>query len=266
VSKNMMSFNSQEQPQYLRDYLAGAAGSTGIRKIRATGLTMWGVPGGARLLDAGCGNGEMARELAAVLPGAEVTAVDFSADAIAEATRGHDGSQVKYEVADIYDLPYEDGTFDGVRTERVLQHLTEPDRAITELARVLRPGGRMCMIDTDWESLLLDGSPAGLTEKMQAVQDRMNSNRPPSSMSSGRTLRRRMVQAGLTDVQAVPMAGVYANLEEARQVMPLYRDSPMAAPLGPAFGTLLDAVEQADADGTFLITLTMWVVVGTRSS
>ncbi|MFG1606101.1 methyltransferase domain-containing protein [Actinoplanes sp. NPDC049265] len=261
----MVSFDSQEQPQYLRDYLAAAAGSTGVRNIRAAGLARWEVPWTGRLLDAGCGNGEVARELAGLMPDAEVTAVDFSADAIAEATRGHDGSRVKYEVGDLLDLPYEDGAFDGVRTERVVQHVADADRAIAELTRVLRPGGRMCMIDTDWDSLLVDGSPEGFNDRARTLVNVLNASRPPHSMASGRALRRRMHQAGLTDLRAEPFAGVHTDLDQARQVLPLYRDSPMTAAIGPAFDDLMDDVEAAAADGTFLLTLTMWVVVGTRA-
>ncbi|GLY97550.1 hypothetical protein [Actinoplanes sp. NBRC 103695] len=52
------SFGSTEQPQYLREYLANAAGASGIRRVRPAGLALWETTG--QLLDAGCGNGEVA--------------------------------------------------------------------------------------------------------------------------------------------------------------------------------------------------------------
>ena len=58
------------------------------------------------------------------------------------------------------DLP--DDSFDGVWCERVLQHVDDADVAIGELIRVTRPGGRVCLIDTDWDSLAFDGVPPGL--------------------------------------------------------------------------------------------------------
>ncbi|MFI9219413.1 methyltransferase domain-containing protein [Streptomyces werraensis] len=69
----------------------------------------------------------------------------------------HDGTPVDYAVGDISSLDAPDGHYDGVRCERVLQHLPEPDAAIRELIRVTRPGGRVCVIDTDWPSCAWDG-------------------------------------------------------------------------------------------------------------
>lgn len=260
-----ISFGNTEQPPLLREYLAGAATSTGIRRVRATGLALWDVTG--QLLDAGCGNGEVARELVALLPDTEVTALDHSADAIAEATRLHDGGQVKYEVGDIYQLPYADGRFDGVRTERVLQHVAEPDRAVAELARVLRPGGRMLLIDTDWDSLLVDGSPADLNDRVRTLyaeaRQRMNVAGDPTS---GRTLRRRMIQAGLTDVRAEPVTVAFTDIAEASLVLPLSREIlDVVVEDTSAVDAWFADLEVAVADGTFLATLTMWVAVGTRS-
>ncbi|MCO8278081.1 methyltransferase domain-containing protein, partial [Actinoplanes sp. TRM 88003] len=253
------------QPQYLRDYLATAAASPDIVRVRATGLALWNLPAdsGLQLLDAGAGNGEVARELATLLPGAHVTAVDFSADAIAEATARHDSSRVTYQVADIDNLPYDDGHFDGVRSERLLQHLREPSRAVAEMVRVLRPGGRLCLIDSDFESLLVDGSPPGFNDRVQAVSAASHATRPPEAASSGRTLRRRLVQAGLTDIHAEPVTIVFTDMASATQVLPLHRNNPMVARV-PELSSLLDTIDEAVDDGTFLLAFTMWVAVGTR--
>ncbi|MFI5842881.1 methyltransferase domain-containing protein [Catenuloplanes sp. NPDC051500] len=166
---DISDFSGTVQTAAAHEYLTAAAASTGIRRVRETGLRMWGVGPGDRLLDAGCGNGEVARELAALLPGADVVALDHSADAVTAASKLDDGTPVTYQVGDVYSLPYPDGHFDGVRTERVLQHLDDPDRAVAELARVLRPGGRMCLIDTDWPSLLYDGSPENFHDRAIAL-------------------------------------------------------------------------------------------------
>jgi len=263
---NALTFDNKDQQQHLRDYLAAAASSPDIQRMRAAGMALWDVGGAHRLLDAGCGNGEVARELAAAHPGAEVTAADFSPDAIAEAARRHDGSQVKYEVADVYDLPYEDGYFDGVRAERVFQHLLDPNRAVTELARVLRPGGRMCLIDPDWDTALVDGSPEAFNDYARTVFASQSELRPAgrSSMSSGRTLRRRMLHAGLTDIRLEPITVAHTELAALRLVLPMRRETPVSEALKPTFDAFFDDLEQAAADGTFLFTLTMWMVAGTK--
>ncbi|MFJ9999762.1 methyltransferase domain-containing protein [Streptomyces werraensis] len=77
--------------------------------------------------------------------------------AVSVASSRHDGTPVDYAVGDISSLDAPDGHYDGVRCERVLQHLPDPDAAIRELIRVTRPGGRVCVLDTDWPSCAWDG-------------------------------------------------------------------------------------------------------------
>jgi SAM-dependent methyltransferase len=87
-----------------------------------------------RVLDAGCGDGWIAGSVVAP----EVVCVDQSKAAVDSArARGLDA-----HIADIADLPFEEGEFDAVMCNNVLYHLVDRDGAIAELARVLRPGGR----------------------------------------------------------------------------------------------------------------------------
>lgn len=87
-----------------------------------------------RVLDAGCGNGG----LAALLTAPEVVCVDQSEAAVEAArTRGLEALQ-----ADIQDLPFEDASFDVVMCNWALYHLPDLDRGLSEIGRVLHPGGR----------------------------------------------------------------------------------------------------------------------------
>ncbi len=174
-----------------------------IQQIRQVGRTAMHIGDGDRLLDVGCGLGEEARELAR-LAGAtgEVTAVDLSKTLIAEARERDNGAGVRYAVGDINSLDFADGTFDAVRSERVIQHVPDPDAAIAELVRVTVPGGRVCVIDTDWDSFLMDGVPAAYLESLtQLARDKGTLLRP-----TGRLLRGQFVRAGLTAVTAEPVA------------------------------------------------------------
>jgi SAM-dependent methyltransferase len=91
-----------------------------------------------RFLDAGCGMGELAERVRQEL-GAEVVAVDISPRMV-ELTRarGIDASE-----ADVQALPFDDGSFDCVAAGWLLYHVPDLDRGVRELARVLRPGGRL---------------------------------------------------------------------------------------------------------------------------
>jgi ubiquinone/menaquinone biosynthesis C-methylase UbiE len=53
-------------------------------------------------------------------------------------------------------LEFPDSSFDGVRSDRTLQHVEDPERALTELVRVVKRGRRVVVMDPDWETLALD--------------------------------------------------------------------------------------------------------------
>jgi SAM-dependent methyltransferase len=91
-----------------------------------------------RVLDVGCGDGRLPSLFAAP----EVVAVDTSADAVERAAaRGLDA-----QLADATALPFGDGSFDVVTCNHMLYHLPDPDQALAEFVRVLRPGGRFAGI------------------------------------------------------------------------------------------------------------------------
>src|SRR5687767_11884507 len=110
-----------------------------------------GLVRGERLLDLGAGGGRHAFE--AMRRGARVTALDYSAadlkDAVAVAGAMLAGNEVGEEVwagavnGDALQLPFADNTFDRVVVSEVLEHIWDDERALVEIVRVLRPGGRV---------------------------------------------------------------------------------------------------------------------------
>jgi SAM-dependent methyltransferase len=103
------------------------------RRFVAEGLTP--------VLDVGCGEGELAEKLTRE-SGAAVVAVDQSPRMV-ELTRARG---VDARVADIEDLPFWDGSFDAVVAAWMLYHVPDLARGISELARVLAPGGRLVAV------------------------------------------------------------------------------------------------------------------------
>jgi ubiquinone/menaquinone biosynthesis C-methylase UbiE len=106
-------------------------------------------PAGAPLdaLDAGCGTGFLSLELA--VRGHRVTGVDFAPAMLAEARRkaAAAGLSIRFEEADAEHLPFAAGSFDLAISRHVLWTLPHPEAAIDEWLRVLRPGGRLAIID-----------------------------------------------------------------------------------------------------------------------
>jgi len=96
---------------------------------------------GARLLDVCTGHGVLAG--AAAARGARASGLDFAAEAVAAARRNVPG--VEFRQGDAQDLPYGDASFDAVVCGYGIIHVSHPDRALREMRRVLRPGGRLAV-------------------------------------------------------------------------------------------------------------------------
>jgi ubiquinone/menaquinone biosynthesis C-methylase UbiE len=118
-------------------------------------------------LDAGCGTGFLSFELAA--RGHRVTGVDFAPAMVAEARRkaAARGVPIRLEEADVEQLPFAPGTFDLVISRHVLWTLPHPEAAIDEWIRVLRPGGRLVVVD----SHLGPGPPPPASENARTSQE-----------------------------------------------------------------------------------------------
>jgi len=106
------------------------------------------VPRGLRVVDVGTGSGALLPLLAAAAD--EVEAVDHSASLLARARRRcRDAGcrNVRFHEADVRELPFDDGTFDAAYSSMVLHHLPRPVDALRELARVVRPGGSVVVVE-----------------------------------------------------------------------------------------------------------------------
>jgi ubiquinone/menaquinone biosynthesis C-methylase UbiE len=124
---------------------------------------------GAAVLDIGTGPGVLLDELAKRRPDLTVTGVDRSADMVAAARRklARYGDRATTVTGDAADLPFTDGAFDLIVSSLSLHHWDRPAEAGRELARVLRPGGRICIYDVPaapFDKLVTDGQKPERTQ------------------------------------------------------------------------------------------------------
>lgn len=107
---------------------------------------------GMRILDAGCGSGNMAREIAKAFPSCTVVGVDLRDKYIDYASRRAQADGLKsltFQAADVRSLPFPDESFDIIWTKYLLQWVAEPTRAMSEFARILKPGGILVSANFD---------------------------------------------------------------------------------------------------------------------
>lgn len=224
---------------------------------------------GAVLLDVGCGTGEDVLALAALVrPGGRAIGADASEAMVAEARRraGEAGEPAaEFLVSDAAALDLPDGAADACRAERVLQHVEDPARAVAEMARVVRPGGRVVAAEPDWGTLVIDaGDPDVAAEVAAAAGRRLRSG------LVGRGLRRLFLEAGLAEVEAVARTLVVTEPEGARMLF----DLPGAARAAVADGRLaedpaeawLAALARAGEEGRLLVAMTAFMAVGRARS
>jgi ubiquinone/menaquinone biosynthesis C-methylase UbiE len=161
------------------------------RVIRERFLSEVAFPDAARVLEAGCGSGAICRELARWPQIGEVIGLDPSPDFLAKARELAAGiPNLRFDEGDGRSLPYEDEEFDAVVFHTCLTHVPGPETALTEAFRVLRPGGRLAVLDGDYSTTSVaigdhdplqtcaDAAMAGL------VNDRWLVRRLPTIVSS----------------------------------------------------------------------------------
>ena len=159
--RNKPGYASPEQ-------LRGAYGTLSDIKFRT--YTRMGIKPGHKVLDAGCGIGaDLVPLFQLVGPEGEVHGIDHDPEMLLIADKNtdyvHNGKHLVE--GDVRELPYPDAYFDSVRCDRVLQHVETPTFALQEFFRVLKPGGRLVVADTDWGSISVDCPERGLEAAMR---------------------------------------------------------------------------------------------------
>ncbi len=111
-----------------------------------------GIQRGDRVLDVACGRGKSSYYLAGAHPGAEVEAIDLLPEnvQIAQSLYAHTRG-LTYRAGDAMNLPFSPGAFDKVFCLEAAFHFPDRSRFLAEAARVLKPGGRLVVVDFMWE-------------------------------------------------------------------------------------------------------------------
>jgi SAM-dependent methyltransferase len=217
---------------------------------------------GGTYLEVGIGTGADALAFA-VRHGTSVVGIDASETMVAEAR--HRGLE-RAILADAAALPFEPGVFHGCWADRVFQHLAEPGRALEELVRVTRPGGRVAVADPDYGTQVVDVADQELARRVLGYRaERVLRNGLLAHRLGGL-----FVRAGLAGVTVEARTLVVRDPTAVDTVMGL-RSWGEHAVLRGALPTddaraWERAFDEAVAGGAFLYAVTFFLTAGTVTS
>ena len=218
---------------------------------------------GERVLELGSGNGIFTAELLeAVGPTGKVVGLD-SSTAIIEMAR-HFCPEGEFLHGDAQDLPFKDATFDVVVAAQLFCFLDDVDTALAEAFRVLKPRGRLIILDTDWQTLIWRSRNPALMERVMKAYTAVYSN-----AHLPRTLPERMAGAGFSNVDVDSLVVLNLNFAEdtyARQsaefAVSIMSDSPEFSS-AEQMSWLADQ-ERLNQEGGFFFSLNRYLISASK--
>ncbi len=166
---------------------------------------------GMRVLDFGCGPGTITVGLAQAVDPGEVHGIDIEesqinlARAAAEAGGHHNAT---FHVGDVTDLPFDDNSFDAAHCHAVLMHVPDTLGTLSEVKRVLKPGGiissRECIVDSSF----LEPSTENTAEEWATFANLLRANGGHPQM--GKELKQKLIEAGFSDITATASFDIFS--------------------------------------------------------
>jgi ubiquinone/menaquinone biosynthesis C-methylase UbiE len=221
---------------------------------------------GERILEVGCGSGALCRLAAPrIRPEGHVTGLDISPDMIAAARRYADeagvADAITFDAGPAEALPYAKASFDAAFAARLMLHVTQPEVVLREMMRVVRRGGRVVLMDWDWETVTVDHPDRELTRRLLHWRcDHHGGNN-----WSGRQLWRLMLDADLRDVSVMPVVTVVHD-EETSLTQSLWRAAQVSNDGGTVISNERDSwvseLKERLAAGRFFASIVYFIVRG----
>ena len=195
----MVVYDSKAAQHIERSYLTPEIIQQRTRTLQALALQA-----GEQVLDAGCGTGLLLEQMAnSVGDAGRVVGLDYSADMLKMAgIRCHDYSHVELQQGSVEQLGLESDCFDVVSCTQTLLYVKQVEAALKELYRVLKPHGRIAILETDWRGVVFNNMDESLTRRILSAWDNAVAS-PNLPVKLGELLRKLNFKA--IKVEAIPL-------------------------------------------------------------
>jgi len=223
---------------------------------------------GCSVLEIGCGNGIDAKNLSEIVgESGNVVGIDISSTMLnaARVTTHATDPSPEFMLCNGQHLAFLDATFHAVRSDRVIQHTSDPFTVIKEIARVTRPAGTVVIFEPDWGTFAIWPADRNIS--------RMILNFWCDSIPSGlvgRSLHATFLQAGLVDIEVQPMTLTLTNLAIIKKVYDLentFSEAVKKKIVEPHQAKKwAEDLVQADSEGLVFSSLTFFLVTGNKKS
>lgn len=183
------------------------------------------LPSDVSVLDCGCGPGSITLSIASLVAPGKVVGVDSEETQVEKAisvAANFGVSNVDFQKADSYALPFGEATFDRVFSHALIEHLAKPQRAVSEMFRVLKPGGHIGVCSPDWGGFILSPPSDALTGAVDAYTSVQTKN--GGDVHAGRKLGSYLKIAGFKDIQMSARYECYPSLEVIGEYLALQLD------------------------------------------
>ncbi|HEY1025060.1 MAG TPA: methyltransferase domain-containing protein [Sphingobacteriaceae bacterium] len=214
------------------------------------------------VIDLGCGTGMDVIQISALLRNSvKVVGIDHD-DNMLEKGRAavSEDPNIEFICAEAFPIPFENDTVSGLRAERLVQHLKEPQRVMNDIHRVLQPNAPLVIVETDWPGLIFYNEHRDIEQKLVHYLTHAKINNGEAS----RKIVAYMEESGFKNIQIDIFPFVLRTLKEANMYLWIDKIIHEAADQNyisnEEHQLFMNALESADAKKCFTCSINMLVV------
>lgn len=217
------------------------------------------------ILDLGCGTGLDVIKMSEIFNSSKIIGIDHDPVMLEKAKSANKGnSNVEFIQSESDNIPYDNNFFEGIRAERLIQHLKNPQKTIEEVYRTLKKNHPFAIIETDWAGLIIYNENIDISNKVNKflTEDKINNG------YASRKLTSYLKEAGFKNIGIEVFPFVLRSLNEANAYLWLEIIINEASEKGFLTNSekdlFIESLKDADLKNYFACSINMVIVTSTK--